>query len=124
MGTAILHRLITIVFSIVSVCRRQMRTREKSFKPQFVYTALLVFALDQMSKLIVLKKLVLGSSVSLGMFSITHVTNTGITWGLLKSMPWIPFIVSLLVIVGIVVYYKQIPHERGYQIIAGLVLAG
>ncbi|MEK6874309.1 MAG: signal peptidase II [Nanoarchaeota archaeon] len=86
------------------------------------YTALAVFILDRVTKFLVLEHLQMYDSISLGIISITHIKNTGITWGLLATLPWIPFLASILVIAGIIYYAKSIP--KNYYFITGLILGG
>ncbi len=85
--------------------------------------ALCTFIFDRVTKYLVVS--FLDSPIDLGLFHIVHVTNTGITWGLLKGYSVIPIAVSLFVICYILYILKVSPKQPSVMIwVFGLVLGG
>lgn len=79
--------------------------------------ALTIFVVDQVSKYLVLRNLELNASwnpiPALRPFvSITHVTNTGAAFGMFPDQSTLFVIIAILVIVGIMVYYRYLPADR------------
>ena len=72
--------------------------------------ALLVFGLDRLTKSIVTASLPLGGSVDVvGPFArITHVRNSGAAFGLLPERTTLLSILSVLAVVAILYYYRQL----------------
>jgi len=87
--------------------------------------ALVVFALDALSKALVLLHIEEGESVRLiqGVLYLTHTTNTGGAFGLSTGTPWLFGLVSMAVVVFIILNARQV--TSGWKAIAlGLVLGG
>ena len=51
-------------------------------------------------------------------------TNTGISFGLIKQMPWIPTVIAIVVILYLTVGYYKIPKEWPMQVACALIVAG
>lgn len=87
--------------------------------------ALLVFALDQGAKYLVLKNFEENSLVPvLGEFLQFHlVKNPGAAFSLLSGSTWIFAITASIVVVLIVVFARRI-HSRGWAVVFGLLLGG
>ncbi len=51
--------------------------------------------------------------------SITHTTNTGVSFGLLQGYSIIPLLASIAVIAGILYYYKELEHPLPFALILG-----
>ena len=88
----------------------------------FWSVALAVFILDRLSKFLILNYIPLNSSVNLKIFSLTHVTNTGTAFGLLKNASWFFIIFAAAVSVFLILKYKT--FAINLQPILGLILGG
>lgn len=93
-------------------------------------TALLVLALDQGTKALVVRNLPVNSAwapfpVLERIFTFTHVQNTGIAFGQFQGLGFLFSIVQLLVAMAIPVYYAQLPHAPlSTGLALGMVLGG
>lgn len=87
-------------------------------------------AIDRVSKLLVLKCLALGESWSPIPFlrrwvSLTHVTNTGVAFGLFPDQGTLFIAIAVIVIAAIVVYYRHLPRDQVLvRVSLGLQLGG
>jgi signal peptidase II len=94
--------------------------------------SLLVVALDQFTKFLILRSLSLNESVSLypNILYLTHTQNPGTAFGLMSNMELfvrIPFFVAITTLAGFIIYFYQrfIPPERHVTRVAlGLVWGG
>jgi len=92
--------------------------------------ALMLVILDQVSKWLVRQNLAVGEmwapiSALSKIFTITHVQNTGVSFGTLPGLGWLFMLVNLAVVVGILIYYPRIPAGKWQlRLAAALVLAG
>ena len=103
--------------------------RKKSEILLLPVVASLVLLIDQISKHLVTTRL--GSIQSWAMlwlasvFRITHVTNTGVAFGLFPRGGSFFIVVAVVVIVAIIVYYRHLPDGQWMMRIAlGLQLGG
>lgn len=82
-------------------------------RPAVIWGSLCVLLLDQVTKYAVRQSLALGESIPVipPIFSLTHVTNYGIGFGLLQNM--VPFVVaaSVVIILGLGYYVKSFPNK-------------
>ncbi len=95
----------------------------------FIYygVALIIIALDQWTKWLVLKNMELGERISvidpyLGWLS--H-RNRGAAWGMLEGQMWLFAIITVTVIVGIIYYFHK--HAKGqplFQLSLMILLGG
>lgn len=83
--------------------------------------ALVTIVLDQATKLFVSLK---RPEWDLGFLSIHFVHNTGAGFGILKGQMTILAIISTIVLMGVIYYYKKIPQEKWAQVLFGLFLGG
>lgn len=89
-----------------------------------------LLALDQVTKWLVIQYLGVGEAWApipalAKVFTFTHVQNTGVAFGQLPGLGWLFMLVNLAVLVGIFVYYPQIPAGNWLlRTAAGLILAG
>jgi signal peptidase II len=97
----------------------------------FLLTALAVVLLDQLSKWLVVQSLPVGMPMPgpdtlVGRyFSLTHVHNTGVAFGLGRGNNALFTLVALAVTAGIVVYQRGLPEgDRWPRIALGLVAGG
>jgi len=90
----------------------------------------LIFLTDQASKYLVLRNLSLGEEWNPIPFlrpfvTVTHVTNTGAAFGLFQDQGTLFAIVAILVVVGIVVFYRYLPpNQLWLRVSLGLQLGG
>ena len=91
---------------------------------------LLLVSLDQVTKWLVRQNLALGEMWApipalAKVFTITHVQNTGVSFGQFPGLGWVFMVVNLLVLLGILIYYPRIPAGQWKLRLASiLVLAG
>lgn len=103
------------------------RTRDTLILPA---AAVLVVLVDQLSKYLVMTRLGEGQSWDVApwlapIFRVTHVTNTGAAFGLFRGWSDFFIVVAALVIVAIIVYYRQLPSGQWLMRVAlGLQLGG
>ena len=92
--------------------------------------ALLILIADQISKYLVLSNLHPGQSwnpvASLTPWvSITHVTNTGVAFGLFPDRGSFFVIIAMIVVAAIIFYYRQLPAGQWWiKVSLGLQLGG
>ena len=73
-------------------------------------TALALVALDQVTKTLVLRYISLHERIAVipGFFDLTHVTNKGAAWGMFHNLPWIPFAISIVAFILLVVFLRKL----------------
>ena len=74
----------------------------------------LLLAVDQGSKWLVAQNLAVGESWApipalSKVFTITHVRNTGVSFGQLAGFGWLFMLVNMVVLIGVLIYYPRIP---------------
>ena len=93
-------------------------------------TAVLVLLADQISKYFIVAGLPEGQSVEVvswlaPVLRFTHVTNTGAAFGLFRGAGDIFLVIAAIVIVAIIVFYRQLPDSQWLMRVAlGLQLGG
>lgn len=93
-------------------------------------TAALVVLLDQVSKRWIERSLPLYESLAPipaldNIFTITHFTNTGAAFGLLRDQNILFVAIALVVVASIVIYSRYLPHDKWLvQLALGLQLGG
>ncbi|MBN8191534.1 signal peptidase II [Bacillus sp. NTK074B] len=82
----------------------------------YYLVALIVIGLDQLTKWLVVRQMTEGESISIinNVFYLTSHRNQGAAWGILQGQMWFFYIITLVVIVGIV-YYMQV-HAKGHPL--------
>lgn len=98
----------------------------------FFLFILLVFILDQVSKIFIVRNLPLSSSLNIipGFFNLTHIHNRGAIFGFLSQsgsqLVHYLLMFASLVALSLVVYYffKTPPEEKFLKISLSLILAG
>lgn len=89
---------------------------------------LIILSLDQFSKFLVTKNLILNQSVPIigRIFHLTLIHNRGAAFGILKNQVWVFIFISLFVIVLILSNLKKSPHKKFSicNISLSLILAG
>ncbi|MFE4811009.1 signal peptidase II [Peribacillus simplex] len=84
--------------------------------------ALLVIALDQLTKWMIVKKMEYGESIEIieNLLYITSHRNRGAAWGILQGQMWFFYIITIAVIIGLVYYIQKMAKE---SILLGVALA-
>ncbi len=97
----------------------------------FFLTALLVIAADQLSKFWVRSNIILGESLpETGLFRLTHIHNTGASFGLFQDQSLPLAIVALTGIIAILIFVLFFSHRFPFlnnwlsKLALGLVLGG
>jgi signal peptidase II len=89
--------------------------------------ALFVIALDQFTKWLIVKKLEYGESITIidNFLYITSHRNRGAAWGILQGQMWFFYIITVLVIIGIVYYIQKAARGNWlFGVSLGLMLGG
>lgn len=88
--------------------------------------ALAVVAIDQITKWVVANNMKLGEQIPLieNLLYITSHRNRGAAFGILQDQMWLFFIVTIVVVVGIVYYLQTQVKYAGTGIAFGLILGG
>lgn len=75
--------------------------------------AFFIIVIDQITKFFVVRNMELGESIRVidGFFYITSHRNTGAAWGMLEGQMWLFYIVTIVVIAGILYYFHR--HAKG-----------
>lgn len=93
-------------------------------------TAALILIADQVTKHLVATRLEVGQSVDLipwlaPVFSITHVTNTGVAFGMFQGLSSLFIIAHVIAAVVIIIYSRRLPPGQWVLRLAlGLALGG
>lgn len=89
--------------------------------------ALLVIALDQLTKWLVATKMKIGESIPIiqNVLYITSHRNRGAAWGILQGQFWLFYLITIVVVIGLVIYIQRLPREeRLFGVALGLMLGG
>ena len=92
-----------------------------------IMLTLMFLLFDVISKIIVIKSLDIGQSVTVinNFFNITYVRNTGVAWSLLNNKQILILIVSFLIILGIIFYiFKNRPKNIYEKLAYSMILSG
>jgi len=76
-----------------------------------------LFSIDQLSKYFAYTLLKPVGTVNIieGIFSLTYVENQGAAFGLLQGARWFFIVITVVVMCGIIYYYRQLPKEKAYN---------
>ena len=105
----------------------------KRIKPELLIlpvTATLILIADQVTKYLVATQLEVGQSVDpipwlAPVFSITHVTNTGVAFGMFQGLGTVFAIAHVVAAVAIILYARRLPPGQwALRLALGLALAG
>ncbi|WP_075980996.1 signal peptidase II [Bacillus massilinigeriensis] len=89
--------------------------------------ALMVIALDQLTKWLVVKNMDYGESIRIieNFLYITSHRNQGAAWGILQGQMWFFYIITLVVILGIIYYIQKATKGKVlFGVSLGLILGG
>ena len=101
----------------------------KEFLLQLAIAALVLTA-DQVTKYLVSTRLAIGQSWDIApwlapVFSITHVTNTGVAFGMFQGLGKVFIFTSLIASIAIILYSRRLPSGQWIMRVAlGLALGG
>lgn len=89
--------------------------------------ALFVIALDQLTKWMIVRNMDVGQSYTIidHLFYITSHRNSGAAWGILQGQMWLFYIVTIIVVAGIIYYMQtQAKGKPLFQISLAFILGG
>lgn len=89
--------------------------------------ALVVIALDQFTKWLVVTNMKIGESITIipNVLYITSHRNRGAAWGILQGQFWLFYLITVVVVIGLVIYIQRLPREeRLFGIALGFMLGG
>jgi signal peptidase II len=89
--------------------------------------AFVIIAVDQWTKWLVVKYMQLGESIPIipNVLYITSHRNRGAAWGILQGQFWLFYLITVIVVIGLVIYIQRLPRgERLFGIALGLMLGG
>lgn len=95
--------------------------KKNKFLNFFITITALIVVLDQLLKFLVQKKIL---HLDTYLLKISLTTNTGAGFGILQGQTLILSIISALVTIAVIIYYKRIPQEKHFQIFSALFLGG
>ncbi|RFU63199.1 lipoprotein signal peptidase [Peribacillus saganii] len=93
----------------------------------YYFIALIVIALDQFTKMLIVKKMELGESIPVveNLFYITSHRNRGAAWGILEGKMWFFYIITVVVVAGLIYYIQKMAKQHWLLGISlGLMLGG
>lgn len=93
----------------------------------YYIVALVIIALDQWTKWLIVKNMVLGESITIieNLLYITSHRNRGAAWGILEGQMWFFYVITVIVIIGIIYYMTK--FAKGSKLLGislSLVLGG
>lgn len=93
----------------------------------YYIVALVVILIDQFTKWLVVKYMELGESIPIitDVLYITSHRNRGAAWGILQGQFWFFYLITTIVVIGLVVYIQRLPREEKlFGTALGLMLGG
>jgi len=95
--------------------------KAKEYSKLCVLITIVIVLLDQLTKYLIITY---KPDWNLGLFKIHFLTNTGAGFSILQGETLLLAIISLIVIVGLIAFYKKIPRDKVAQILFSMFLAG
>ncbi|MCL6571798.1 MAG: signal peptidase II [Bacillus sp. (in: Bacteria)] len=89
--------------------------------------ALFVILLDQITKWFIVNNMYLGENITIidNFLYITSHRNRGAAWGILQGQMWLFYVITVIVIIGIMYYlYKETKGKWLLGVSLGLILGG
>ncbi len=89
--------------------------------------ALAIIIFDQLTKWIVVKEMELGESIPVveNFLYITSHRNRGAAWGILEGQMWFFYAITVVVVIGLIVYIRKINKaDKWLGVALGLMLGG
>ncbi|PLR69947.1 signal peptidase II [Bacillus sp. UMB0893] len=89
--------------------------------------ALFIIALDQLTKWLIVNELEIGERIPVieNVLYITSHRNQGAAWGILQGQMWFFYVITVIVVIGLVIYIQKYAKDQRLMGIAlGLMLGG
>lgn len=88
--------------------------------------ALLIVLLDQWTKWLIVQNMELGERISIWdpWLGILSHRNRGAAWGMLQGQMWIFFIVTIIVVIGIIYYFHKHAKGKHFFAVSLMILLG
>ena len=89
--------------------------------------AIVVVIIDQWSKWLIVKYMQVGQSIEIypNLFYLTSHRNKGAAWGMLQGQMWLFFLLTIIVVIGIIYYLMKNAKEKTVQSIGlSFILGG
>lgn len=89
--------------------------------------ALFIIALDQLTKYLIVKNMELGESIKVieDFLYITSHRNRGAAWGILEGQMWFFYVITVIVIIGIIYYIQKAAKGKMlFGVSLGFMLGG
>lgn len=89
--------------------------------------ALVVIAIDQFTKWLIVKNMELGESIPIidNVLYITSHRNTGAAWGMLKGQMWFFYIITVIFVIGVIYYIQKYgKQDKFLGLSLALILGG
>ncbi len=89
--------------------------------------ALFIIALDQLTKYLIVKNMELGDSIKVieDFLYITSHRNRGAAWGILEGQMWFFYVITVIVIIGIIYYIQKAAKGKMlFGVSLGFMLGG
>lgn len=90
------------------------------------YITIPIILLDQLSKMIVEKKIELYHRIPVikGVLDISHVTNDGAAFGIIRGRNWLFVIITFVAIGFVIFYFKRFQESSWMRVSLGFLLGG
>lgn len=89
--------------------------------------AFVIIALDQLTKRLIVNELEIGESIPVieNVLYITSHRNQGAAWGILQGQMWFFYVITVIVVIGLVIYIQKYAKDQLLMGMAlGLMLGG
>lgn len=104
-----------------------MTLRQEETALFYYMIALAIIIFDQLTKWIVVKEMELGESIPVveNFLYITSHRNRGAAWGILEGQMWFFYAITVVVVIGLIVYIRKINKaDKWLGVALGLMLGG
>ncbi len=89
--------------------------------------ALAVILIDQVTKWMIVKEMYYGQSITVieNFLYITSHRNRGAAWGILQGQKWFFYLITVVVVVGLIIYIQKLKkQDKWFGIALALMLGG
>ncbi|MDT0147044.1 MULTISPECIES: signal peptidase II [Priestia] len=89
--------------------------------------ALAVILIDQVTKWMIVKEMYYGQSITIieNFLYITSHRNRGAAWGILQGQMWFFYLITVVVVVGLIIYIQKLKkQDKWFGIALALMLGG
>lgn len=97
------------MYSMLKCKGNKVKHLEVAFVFYYYILAIIIIAIDQWTKWLIVKNMELGESIPIieNFLYITSHRNRGAAWGILQGQMWFFYIITVVVIVGIIYYMTK-----------------